>query len=195
MDSITRLSQKILAERARNGTQPNQTPSTAPPPYSESDMDSDDEDSDDESSPPVKLIVNAAHSIQGSGNLVPTSATPLADATKFSTLLLHAVNQINAVNNKSSTSATPTCRRPLKVDLTINCGVTVVGDRNVIGNVGLKPKAPNGVVAPALPATATAATTASTAAVAGAKRKSEEPDAGEEPAAKKVATTGDGGGN
>ncbi|KAK4507436.1 hypothetical protein PRZ48_001171 [Zasmidium cellare] len=187
MDSITRLSQKILAERAaRNG--PQHPPSTAPPPYSESDMESDDEDdSDDEtsSSSPLKLTVNAAHSIQGSGNLVPTSATPLADATKFSTLLLHAVNQINAANKLASTSTTPTCRRPIKVDLTINCGITVVGDRNVIGNVGVKPKAPNGVAAPALPAS-------TAAAVAGAKRKSEEPNAGEEPAAKKVATKEDG---
>lgn len=186
MDSITRLSQKILAERARNGTQQQPTPSTAPPPYSESDMDSDDEDSDDESSP-VKLIVNAAHSIQGSNNLVPTSPTPLADATKFSTLLLHAVNQINAANsaaNANSTGGAPTFRRPLKVDLTINCGITVIGDRNVIGNVGLRPKQPNGAAAPPPPTTAA---TTSTPVVAGAKRKSEESDPMEEPSIKKLA--------
>lgn len=195
MDSITHLSQKVLAERARNASQRQQqfTPSTAPPPYSESDSDSDDSDSDDESSPPVKLTLNAAHNIQGSGNLVPTSATPLADATKFSTLLLHAVNQVNAANDKTTASSdTPTYRRPLRVDLTINCGITVVGDRNVVGNVGVKPKLPNG--APLLPPTEeTRTTTTATPAVAGAKRKSDESVDAEEdsPATKKAATGGD----
>lgn len=195
MDSITHLSQKILAERAHNASQRQHQPppSTAPPPYSESDSDSDDFDSDDESSPPVKLTLNAAHSIQGSGNLVPTSATPLADATKFSTLLLHAVNQINAANNRATASSrTPTCRRPLRVDLTINCGITVVGDRNVVGNVGVKPKLPNG--APLLPPTEEARTIPTAPpAVAGAKRKPDESVHAEQdgPSTKKVASGGD----
>lgn len=56
-------------------------------------------------------------------------------------------------------------RRKLKVELTINCGITVVGDRNVIGHVGLKPRQPPHVIAgPQLGGSV----------VAGAKRKVEE---------------------
>lgn len=183
MDSITHVTNKMLAELARQQQQ--QTPpESAPPPYtatdedSESDDDLDDmDDEEDDSSIPMKLTVNAAHNIQGCNNLVPTSPHPLADATKFSTLLLHAVNQINAANAaaNSDVECSSKRRRPLKIELTVNCGITVVGDRNVIGPVAMKPRD-------------TLASTSSSSAVAGAKRKADEPPVGEdEPATKKVA--------
>lgn len=142
MDSINHLTQTILVERARQTiNQSDQLPDTAPPPYTaseENDSDSgsacSDEDDEDDDTSSVKLTINAANSIEGSNNLVPTSPSPLADATKFSALLLHAVNRIN------STAGTKRQGR-INVELTINCGVTVVGDRNVVGNIGLKPKA------------------------------------------------------
>ncbi|KAI5369288.1 hypothetical protein Slin15195_G001640 [Septoria linicola] len=178
MDSITHLTNKMLAERARQ--QQLLTPlETAPPPYSAAEDDSDSEDEDDEPALPIKLTINAAHNIQGCNNLVPTSPSPLADATKFGTILLQAVNQINAANAAAvcNGAGSPKPRRPLKVDLTINCGVTVVGDRNVIGNVGLKPRSP------------TATSPACSAAIAGAKRKAEDtPVEDSEPVTKKVAT-------
>lgn len=183
MDSITHVTNKMLAELARQQQQ--QTPpESAPPPYtatdedSESDDDLDDmDDEEDDSSIPMKLTVNAAHNIQGCNNLVPTSPHPLADATKFSTLLLHAVNQINAANAaaNSDVECSSKRRRPLKIELTVNCGITVVGDRNVIGPVAMK-------------ARDTLASTSSSSAVAGAKRKADESPVGEdEPATKKVA--------
>ncbi len=146
MDPIKHLSQKLQAERARMAPQQRPTPpDTAPPPYKPSDSgdDSDDDNSDNDtpSSQPLKLTINAAHSIQGSNNLVPTSPTPIADATKFSTLLLHAVHQINRATAGSTT------KRPINIDLTINCGITVIGDRNVVGHVGLKPKSPAEAIA------------------------------------------------
>ncbi|KXT02803.1 hypothetical protein AC578_5391 [Pseudocercospora eumusae] len=152
--SITHLTQKILTERARQ-RQSNPTPEAPPPPYSEDD---DDMDSENEEELPVQLTLNATTSIKGSNNLIPTSPSLLQDATRFSTLLLHAVNQINAANTHANSEATESSklRRHLRVDLTINCGVSVVGDRNVIGNVGLRPK------------------NQATDAVAGAKRKSED---------------------
>ena len=176
MDSLSHMTQKLLAERARNASQQRQQNpediNAPPPPYSESENDSDADEDDDEEEPesPMKLTINATNSIQGSHNLVPTSPTPLSDATKFSTLLLHAVKQLNAAAeaNKSLGS--------LKVDLTINCGITVIGDRNVVGNVGLKPKAPGaGGAAPA-------------PAIAGAKRKADDEPVEPESAVKKVAT-------
>lgn len=136
---------------------------------SDNDSDSDEEYEDDsEPESPLSLTVNAAHSIQGSNNLIPTSPSPLADASKFSSLLLHAVNQLNNASTKS--------RRKLKVDLTINCGITVIGDRNVVGNVGLKARPPPITIAgPQL----------GNSAVVGAKRKAEEEN---EQRAKRVAS-------
>lgn len=144
MDSITHLTNKILIDRARQGLpqqpQQDQIPSTAPPPYTASEdndnSDSDSEDEDEDPSP-LSLTINAATSIQGNNNLVPTSASPLADATKFSALLLHAVKRIN---DSASSGDGGKGRGRVNVALTINCGVTVVGDRNVVGSVGLRAK-------------------------------------------------------
>ncbi|KAH0300848.1 hypothetical protein KCU71_g11760, partial [Aureobasidium melanogenum] len=56
---------------------------------------------------------------------------PLADATRLSTLLLAAVQSLNAAKTSASESGS---RTPvLQVSLTINCGITVIGDKNVIG--------------------------------------------------------------
>lgn len=144
MHPLEQLCQKLNAERTYQSTRERQPPpETAPPPYTQSDTDSDSDDDEDEASSPMRLTINAAHSIQGHNNLVPTSPTPLADATKFSALLLAAVKQLNSVAGVAS----ETTRRSLKVDLTINCGIMVIGDRNVVGNVGLKPKSPAQAVA------------------------------------------------
>lgn len=174
MDTITQLTNKIMAERARQQQQPatHQPIHTAPPPpYTESeDSDSDSDSDSDHDEEPMKLTINASHAVHGSNNLVPTSPSALADATKFSTILMNAVSQLNNAANARLGQT-----RPLRVDLTINCGVTVVGNRNVIGNVGIRPKAPtltaNGLVPP--PAE-TGAEAGQAPAVAGAKRKAED---------------------
>lgn len=150
---------------------------TAPPPYTSSEcIESSDEadeidDADDEIDPPFKLSINNASHIQGNNNLIPTSPSPLVDATRFGTLLLAAVNQIN---NRAASEATVVAgggkaarRRGLKVDLTINCGITVIGDRNVVGNIGIRPKAP-------AQALAGPSALMSSSVVAGAKRKAED---------------------
>ena len=156
MDQIAHMSQKILAERARRMPQRQPPPDSAPPPYTSSDDDSDDSD-DDEPTCPLNVTINAANSIRGSNNLVPTSASPLSDATKFSTILLHAIKQLNAASGSG---------RKLKVDLTINCGVTIVGDRNVVGSIGLRAKPQEDAIA--------SADLVGSNVVAGAKRKAEE---------------------
>ena len=55
----------------------------------------------------------------------------------------------------------------MRLDLTINCGINIVGDRNVVGNVALKPKTSERAIAgpAALP---------QRSAAGGAKRKAEE---------------------
>lgn len=174
MATITQLANKIMAERARQQLQQDavhQPIHTAPPPpytESESDSDSDSDEGDNKDEEPMKLVINANHSIHGSNNLVPTSPSALADSTKFSTILLNAITQLNSAANAQLGQT----RRPLRVDLTINCGIAVVGNRNVIGNVGLRPKAPtltrDGFVA------ASSVEGTEGGAVAGAKRKTED---------------------
>ena len=105
-----------------------------PPPYTDTDSDAGDYDQQ----PHHKLTINAEHKITGQGNLVPLNPSVLADATKFSAILLKVIAQLNAAANADGDDQT----RPLCVDLTINCGVTVMGSRNVVGNFGLKRKAP-----------------------------------------------------
>ncbi|KAK4547384.1 hypothetical protein LTR36_001040 [Oleoguttula mirabilis] len=184
MDPIEQLCHKINTERTYQSLRQQPTPpETAPPPYTPSDDDSDSDDDDEpDTSSPLKLTINAAHSIQGSNNLVPTSPTPLADATKFSTILLAAVKQLNSVADNAGDGKS---RRAVKIDLTINCGITVIGDRNVIGNVGLKPK--SSAQAMAGPGDIMGGQAAN--AVTGAKRKAEA-DFVEEPEAKRTAVGG-----
>ncbi|KAK1823656.1 hypothetical protein LTR12_001842 [Friedmanniomyces endolithicus] len=199
MDSIQHICNKLTAERAHH-RQSLSTATTPPPPYTPSDTtdagnDSDSDNSDDEpddipvpnkpttmsssSPPPLTLTINAAHQIQGSNNLVPTSPSILADARNFSALLLAAVQQLNA-------SAAEGGKKGVRVDLTINCGVTVVGDRNVIGNVGLRARAGVAGQGGGVGAMANAPEEVT---AAGAKRKAEdEEDAvdGGEPGAKRI---------
>lgn len=141
MDTITQLTNKLMAEHNRQPAPLHQaTENAPPPPYTDSDSDSDSDSNSDEEEP-MKLTINANHSIHGSNNLVPTSPSTLADATKFSTILLNAINQLNNAAAAATPANTSQSRR-LRVDLTINCGIAVVGNRNVIGNIGVKPKAP-----------------------------------------------------
>ncbi|KAM0723164.1 hypothetical protein Q7P37_001364 [Cladosporium fusiforme] len=174
MDTIIQINNKLMAEHNPQPAPIHQaTENAPPPPYTDSDSDSDS-DSDDEE--PMKLIINANHSIHGSNNLVPTSPSALADATKFSAILLNAINQLNnaattAPNAPHVPSPTP---RRLRVDLTINCGIAVVGNRNVIGNIGLKPKAATLTQNGFVPADGQPTAPEPEGVVAGAKRKAEE---------------------
>lgn len=152
------------------------TPQIDPPPYEDS-LDSDaelDSEDDDEHEPraqePLKLVINTASSVHGCNNLVQTPPPPFTDITNLSTSMLQALNQINAANNTSAASSSGRPRM-LKVELQVNCGITVIGDRNVVGGIGLRHKGAT--------ATAPGPSTAETApkidaASAGAKRKAED---------------------
>ena len=174
MDSIPHALHKILIERAASAAlpTPNQsTDSTPPPPYSataqshpnlsdpydfyDSNVE-DSEDSEDSDPSPVTLTLNTGPTITGSNNIISTLSSPLADATRFSALLLAAVQSLNAkaeeaaavsVTSAAAASATeegsahPSRKRalrPLQVNLIINAGITVNGDRNVVGNAGIR---------------------------------------------------------
>jgi hypothetical protein len=135
MDSLMHSCHKIMLERAstEDGEHyPQELPDIPPPAYTAEDNfpDSEDEDEDEDEDPsPIALILNADTKVHGTGNIIAT--LPLADATRLSALLLAAVQSLNAArtNATESGSSTPV----LQVNLTINCGVTVIGDKNVIG--------------------------------------------------------------
>lgn len=145
MDSLIHASQKILLERAASGNQAPSIPDTAPPAYSAtcpnslshdnnySDSDSNVSDADNEDPSPVTLTLNAGTTVHGTGNLVATPA--LSDATRFSALLLAAVQKLNAIAEAAATGGEGDAKsRPiLQVQLVVNCGIMVTGDRNVVG--------------------------------------------------------------
>ncbi|THX26746.1 hypothetical protein D6D12_05997 [Aureobasidium pullulans] len=133
MDSFMHSCQKILLERAAaaNGQQHPQDITDLPPAYTAEDTltDSEDEDEEDEDPSPITLVLNTSSQVHGTGNMIATP--PLADATRLSALLLAAVQSLSA----AKTAATkPGSKTPiLQVNLTINCGITVTGNNNVVG--------------------------------------------------------------
>ena len=151
-----------------------------PPPYSESDdfgpEDLFDPRHEEEQPPQHKLTINADHKISGQGNLVPINPSALADATRFSAILLKAITQLNAAAAAANADGDGRTRQ-ICVDLTINCGVSVVGHRNVVGNMGMKRKMPvvPGADGAAIGAAAAAAAEGG-AVVGGAKRKADDDD-------------------
>ncbi|KAG9574421.1 hypothetical protein KCU77_g13998, partial [Aureobasidium melanogenum] len=134
MDSLMHSCHKIMLERASaeedSEHHPQKLSDIPPPAYSAEETLSDLEDEEEDEDPsPVTLIHNADTKVHGTGNMIATP--PLADATRLSTLLLAAVQSLNAAKTSASESGS---RTPvLQVNLTINCGITVVGDKNVIG--------------------------------------------------------------
>ena len=178
MSPITHITNKTMADRTR---QPTTTTTTSqiqdaeqamdtspPPPYTDADSDAGDYEPQQQQ-PHHKLTINAEHKITGQGNLVPLNPSALADATKFSAILLKAIAQLNSAASANGDGQT----RQLCVDLTINCGVTVMGSRNVVGNIGLKRKAP---VPMPDGSKAAEVVLGSESAVGGAKRKAEDGD-------------------
>ncbi|KAK6005218.1 hypothetical protein QM012_007997 [Aureobasidium pullulans] len=134
MDSLLHSCQKIMLERASTEEDvehhPRQISDIPPPAYSAEEPLIDLKDEEDDEDPfPVTLILNADTNIRGTGNMIATP--PLADATRLSALLLAAVQSLNAAKESATESGSPT--PVLQVNLTINCGITVIGDKNVIG--------------------------------------------------------------
>lgn len=145
-----------------------------PPPYTDADSDTEDYEPQQQQQQQHKLTINADHKITGQGNLVSVNPSILADATKFSAILLKTIAVLNTAATADNGGDGQT-RRPLCVDLTINCGVHVIGSRNIVGNIGLKRKAqiptPEGSSTPA-----EMVDIGAEGAVGGAKRKADSDD-------------------
>jgi hypothetical protein len=134
MDSLLHSCHKIMLEQQSSGNNehPQHSPdAAAPPAYTQKDDMAELEDigdeCQDEDPSPVTLTINAGSHINGSGNMI--AAPPLADSTRLSTLLLAAIQSLNHARSSDTSQSFSI----LHVDLTINCGITVNGDGNVIG--------------------------------------------------------------
>jgi hypothetical protein len=143
MSTSNNVTTKTMADGTRQPAIEEAINTAPPPPYTDADSDISPEDYNmfhNMAERPHKLTINADTKVHGSGNLVPINNTSiLADASKFSALLLKAIAQLNAAASANADADGVTPR--LCVDLTINCGVSVVGSRNVVGNIGIKRKA------------------------------------------------------
>lgn len=163
-----------------------------PPPYEDSlsDIDCDCEQEEEDlaaghsshDSKPLSLTINSASSVHGSNNVLQTPPPPYSEITALSTAILGALSQLNNAAESSATTTTSTSQhkrlRSLKIDLTINCGITVIGDRNVAGGIGLRPRGsiirvPGSESTTYSVATAAAVAVPGDAASGGAKRKAE----------------------
>jgi hypothetical protein len=135
MDSLMHSCHKIMLERAsaEDGEHhPQQLSDIPPPAYTAEDNLSDSENEDEDEDPsPVTLVLNADTKVHGTGNMIATP--PLADATRLSALLLAAVQSLNAAKTNAIEFEFGSSSPVLQVNLTINCGITVIGDKNVIG--------------------------------------------------------------
>lgn len=152
------------------------TPQTDPPPYQDSlnsDFDLDDASDGEDTHQPLTLTINAASSIHGSNNLVQTPPPPFAEISSLSASLLQTMNQIDITNNFSAAMTPGKPQRVLKVDLTINCGITLIGDRNVVGGIGLRYRGAATAAARAGPSGMADAPVVDAASV-GAKRKAKD---------------------
>lgn len=110
-----------------------------PPSYDEAVKDSDDEDEYIE--PDVSLTIDAAQHIRGTGNLVPSGQVHVAQAVRFSTMLINTVCGTLKDQATSSASLNPIeRRRPLQIKILVDCKISVVGDRNIVGAFAINHK-------------------------------------------------------
>ena len=107
------------------------TTTTPPPAYSRAASPSADSDTSDDAyvelRPPATTIrINAATTLHGSNNVVCTSPS-------FDTARLVAV--VSSALARSSVQMKEASRRSRNINIEVNCGVTIVGDRNVVGGL------------------------------------------------------------
>jgi len=185
--SILHTYTKLVAEGRINSTNA-AVPECLPPPYTPADDSASDADSDteEEETDDLHLKINASTTIHGSNNLV---SIPQLDSARLSAILVSALRQHAG---QSQTMKSDGSMRATKVNVEINCGISITGDRNVVGNVpiSLRRRQGENVTCPASSAMpvapiAEAVMAATAGASTGAKRRADG-DGGNQPSAKRV---------
>jgi hypothetical protein len=98
-----------------------------PPPYTPPPSGFYDDEEEEEFAPTTNITIHAPISIHGSHNVI---SGPMMDPTRLAGLLISSLNQ----------KYTVTSSRQSNITIQINCGMNVVGERNIVGNVGLRPR-------------------------------------------------------
>lgn len=173
MSNLTHPNPKIMAERMRmpagDGQQdtPIETATATgpPPPYADNHhhgMHNLGQDEEVEcEGPTIDLTINAATQIHGHNNLVPQSQAQYQDASRITAVLMQALQQFHERTlGAAQTEAQHSTSGKMNISLTINCGTTIVGSRNVIGNFGVRAR--GAAVAPLNTAGANAAAAGAT---------------------------------
>jgi hypothetical protein len=96
-----------------------------PPPYTPPANGFFDDEEEEDFIPTTNITIHAPTNIHGSHNVI---TGPMMDPTRLAGLLISALNQkINGA-----------CGRQSNINIQINCGTNVVGEKNVFGSVGMR---------------------------------------------------------
>lgn len=85
-----------------------------------------DEDDEEESQSTTNFVIHAPTTVHGSGNII---AIPPPDVPRLTAAVIATVSQ--------------KMRLPRNFSVQINCGVNIIGDRNIVGSPAIRPLAAN----------------------------------------------------
>lgn len=106
---------------------PPYTPPTNPhlfPTFSEG----DEEDEEQEETPSTNITLNAPVTIHGSNNFISFAT---ADFTRMAAMIIATVQKPTAPKGAAG--------RTVNANINVNCGITVVGERNFVGPPAMRP--------------------------------------------------------
>ncbi|KAF2869760.1 hypothetical protein BDV95DRAFT_596075 [Massariosphaeria phaeospora] len=105
---------------------------TAPIPNMYNPYDPDDEEEGADDNTP-EVTINAQTQIRGHGNII---SPPHMDSAQIAHLVTSTINGIASGEADPASGVRP-ARQSSKVRITVNCGATVIGDRNIVSlNIG-----------------------------------------------------------
>lgn len=96
-----------------------------PPPYTpppRNFFNNADEDDEEEPEPSITFTIHAPTTVHGSNNII---AIPPPDVARLTAAMIGSISQkLNLARN---------------INVQINCGVSVIGDKNIVGNPAIRP--------------------------------------------------------
>lgn len=108
-----------------------------PIPNLHSPYDPEEEDDKEEEDTP-EIIINAATQIRGNGNIISIAQIDSVRIASFLTAILNGQQPTDVASPREGSSSTPATREIMtkqfpKMNITVNCGATIIGDRNIVG--------------------------------------------------------------
>jgi hypothetical protein len=114
---------------------------TAPIPNARNPCDPEEDDKDDDT---PEITINAATQVRGNGNIISISQMDSVRIANLIAVMLHGgkapepldppqPQQAQTLPSLASLSFEPKPRLYPKINITVNCGATVIGERNIVG--------------------------------------------------------------